>query len=313
MTPAATAIRTFFEVMVKSPCLRLCDEEEFIMLLTPRLCGSTICVAGVLMFLAAAVHTQDPGTVVAADKRVQGKSYLFKETGKQVPYALFVPSKYDASRKWPLIVGLHGLGRPYDWVMGYDGIIDFAERDGFVMVTPLGYHPRSWYGSRGANPEGSAQPSGRGGEPLPPNAGELGEKDVMNVLEIARKDFNIDPDRIYLWGHSMGGAGTYHIASKYPDIWAGLAVAAPAPSPSSGVQPEALEKFKHIPILVLQGDADTSVPVARTREWVARMKQIGMEHVYIEVKAGDHTNFIARDREMLSKVFSFFNVARKNQ
>jgi predicted peptidase len=281
--------------------------------LSPSLCRLSLCLALVSLILAAGVRTQEPGTVVAADKRVQGKSYVFKETGKQVPYALFVPSKYDASRKWPLIVGLHGLGRPYDWVMGYDGIIDFAERDGFVMVTPLGYHPRSWYGSRGANPEGAAPAAGRGGEPLPPNAGELGEKDVMNVLEIARKDFNIDPDRIYLWGHSMGGAGTYHIASKYPDIWAGLAVAAPAPSPSSGVQPDALEKFKHIPILVLQGDADTSVPVARTREWVARMKQVGMEHVYIEVKGGDHTNFIARDREMLSKVFSFFNVARKNQ
>src|SRR5262245_52382521 len=272
-----------------------------------------LCVAVVLLFAVALVRTQEPGTVVAADKRVQGKSYVFKETGKQVPYALFVPSKYDASRKWPLIVGLHGLGRPYDWVMGYDGIIDFADRDGFVMVTPLGYHPRSWYGSRGANPEGNAAPAGRGGEPLPANAGELGEKDVMNVLEIARKEFNIDPDRIYLWGHSMGGAGTYHIASKYPDIWAGLAVAAPAPSPSSGVQPDALEKFKHVPILVLQGDADASVPVARTRDWVARMKQAGMEHVYIEVKGGDHTNFIAKDREMLSKVFSFFNIARKNQ
>ena len=280
--------------------------------LTHRLCRLSICLGAVLLVLAS-LRAQEPGTVVAADKRVQGKSYVFKETGKQVPYALFVPSKYDASRKWPLIVGLHGLGRPYDWVMGYDGIIDFAERDGYVMVTPLGYHPRSWYGSRGANPEGNAAANGRGGEPLPANAGELGEKDVMNVLEIARKDYNIDPDRIYLWGHSMGGAGTYHIASKYPDIWAGLAVAAPAPSPSAGVQPDALDRFKHVPILVLQGDADKSVPVARTREWVARMKQIGMEHVYIEVKDGDHTNFVARDREMLSKLFSFFNIARKGQ
>ena len=135
----------------------------------------------------------------------------------------------------------------------------------------------------------------------------------MNVLEIARRDFNIDPDRMYLWGHSMGGAGTYHIAAKYPDLWAALAVAAPAPSPTVGVQPDALEKFKNVPILVLQGDADQSVPVAQTRAWVTRMKAIGMPHVYIEVKGGDHTNFIAKDREMLSKVFSFFNIARKNQ
>lgn len=273
------------------------------------------CLAVLLISLASALHAQQGGTVVAADKRVQGRTYVFKETGKSIPYALFVPSKYDASKKWPLMVGLHGLGRPYDWLMGYDGIIDMAERDGFIMVTPLGYDASAWYGSRGANLQ--VNPGrGRGDqapEPLPANVGELSEKDVMNVLEIARKEFNIDPDRIYLWGHSMGGAGTYHIASKYPDIWAGLAVAAPAPSRSVGVNPDALEKIKHLPILVLQGDADMSVPVAQTREWVGRMKQLGMEHVYIEVKGGDHTNFIARDKEMLSKVFSFFNITRKNQ
>jgi len=95
-------------------------------------------VSVVVCLSTTSLRSQEPGTVVAADKRVQGKSYVFKETGKQLPYALFVPSKYDATKKWPLVVGLHGLGRPYDWVMGYDGMIDFAERDGYVMVTPLG-------------------------------------------------------------------------------------------------------------------------------------------------------------------------------
>ena len=181
------------------------------------------------------------------------------------------------------------------------------------MVTPLGYDARAWYGSRGPNVAIAPAQGGRGGEAAPANVGELSEKDVMNVLDIARRDFNIDPDRVYLFGHSMGGAGTYHIASKYPDIWAGLAVAAPAPSRTVGVQPDALEKLKAIPILVLQGDADQSVPVAQTREWVGRMRQLGLQHVYVEVKGADHSNFIARDREMLSKVFSFFNIARRNQ
>src|SRR5258708_3813597 len=85
------------------------------------------------------LRAQEPGTVVAADRRVQGRTYTFRETGKEIPYALFVPSTYSATKKWPIIVALHGLGRPYDWIMGYDGIIDFAERDGYVMVSPLGY------------------------------------------------------------------------------------------------------------------------------------------------------------------------------
>jgi predicted peptidase len=268
--------------------------------------GSAFLAWGLCAVATLPASAQEPGSVVAADRRVQGRSYVFAETGATVPYALFVPSTYDSTRSWPLIVGLHGLGRPYDWLMGYHGIIDMAERDGFVMVTPLGYHPRGWYGSRGDGiPAGAA----RDGEELPPNLGALSEQDVMNVLGIVRREFNIDADRIYLWGHSMGGAGTYHLASKYPDIWAGLAVAAPAPLSST----DRLEPGRHIPILVLHGDQDRTVPVERSREWVAKMKALGMEHLYVEIRGGDHSLFVSQNPETLSKIFSFFNIVRKSQ
>ena len=94
--------------------------------------AAVICVA-----VPVGVTAQEPGTVVDADSRVMGLSYVFEETGVEVPYALFVPSNYDASRAWPLIVALHGLGRPYDWMMGYDGNIDAAERDWFGLLTAV--------------------------------------------------------------------------------------------------------------------------------------------------------------------------------
>jgi len=264
-----------------------------------------------LTWMSTPVHSaaQEPGTIVARDARVQGYTYVFEETGEEMPYALFVPSGYDTAREWPLIVALHGLGRPYDWMMGYDGFIDFAERDGYIVVSPLGYHPQGWYGSRGyGNPAGG----GRGGaqSTLPDNLGELSEQDVMNVLEIARDGFNIDESRIYLWGHSMGGAGTYHLAARYPDIWAGLAVAAPAP-PREGIDQIAL--FSEIPVLVLHGDQDSIVPVEGSRTWVARMRELGMQHLYIEVPGGDHSLFVREDPETLARVFSFFNIVGKDQ
>jgi len=169
------------------------------------------------------------------------------------------------------------------------------------MVAPLGYHPRGWYGRRGSGGGGRRTE----GKPLPENLGELSEQDVMHVFEIVRNEFTIDEDRIYLWGHSMGGAGTYHLAAKHPDLWAGLGVAAPAPS----VDPDQLEAFKHVPIIVLQGDEDRLVTT--TREWVAKMKAIGMEHLYVEVKGGDHSRFINANRDTLEKIFAFFNIVRK--
>jgi poly(3-hydroxybutyrate) depolymerase/kynurenine formamidase len=253
------------------------------------------------------VRAQEPGSVVAADARVQGLSYTFPETGVEVPYALFVPSTYDAGREWPLIVALHGLGRPYDWMMGYDGFLDFAERGGYVVVSPLGYHPRGWYGSRGHGIPGGAA---REGERLPENLGELSERDVMNVLGIARERFNVDEDRIYLWGHSMGGAGAYHLAARHPDVWAGVAVAAPAPLRE---RIDDIASFRHIPVLVLHGDEDETVPVELSRTWVARMRELGMEHVYAEIPGGDHSLFVSQAPETLSKVFSFFDVVRRGE
>ena len=50
--------------------------------------------------LAAALAAQEAGTVVRADKRVQERTYVFAETGRTIPYALFVPSTYSASKKW---------------------------------------------------------------------------------------------------------------------------------------------------------------------------------------------------------------------
>jgi dipeptidyl aminopeptidase/acylaminoacyl peptidase len=133
---------------------------------------------------------------------------------------------------------------------------------------------------------------------LPANFRELSEKDVMHVVEIVRKEFNVDPNRIYLWGHSMGGGGNYRLAAKYPDIWAGVAVAGPGPAATV----DQLEQFKRTPVLVLQGNADQTVAPARTRDSVSKMKQLGMQYVYVEIEGGDHTLFLSKNRDTLSKI-----------
>ena len=43
------------------------------------------------------------------------------------------------------------------------------------------------------------------------------------------------------------------------------------------------------------------------------MKQLGMQYVYVEIKGGDHTLFVSKNRDTLSKIFSFFNIVQKDQ
>jgi len=46
----------------------------------------------------------------------------------------------------------------------------------------------------------------------------------MNVPALVRKEFNLDERRIYLMGHSQGGGGARHLAEKYPETWAAVAL-----------------------------------------------------------------------------------------
>src|SRR5262249_15425900 len=131
-------------------------------------------------------------------KRIEKKHYEFKDAGKEIEYGLFVPSTYDKAKKTPLIVALHGLGSNPQQILRYSGFTDLAEKHGYIIVAPMGYNEPGWYGQL-------SRVGGRGDDPK--NLPELSEKDVMNVFDIVRKDYTIDPDRTYLMGHSMGGGG----------------------------------------------------------------------------------------------------------
>ena len=275
----------------------------------------------------------------AIDPRVQQRMYTFEDTGEQLPYAVFVSSKVSKDKKAPLIVALHGLGGDQNTMMRANAL-QLAEEGGYIMVGPMGYNSGGWYGAparygtgrgrpgapgangappagappAGAPPTGAAQapPAGRG---APPTAGgtaltdpvklhEASEKDVMTVLAMIKKEFKIDENRTYLMGHSMGGAGTIYLGVKHPSIWAAIGAEAPATAPA-GLTPDtySLEPAKKIPMIIVQGDMDTLVPVAGTRLWIEKMKELKMTYQYVEVPGGDHGSVLTSGAP---DIFAFF-------
>jgi predicted peptidase len=131
---------------------------------------------------------------------------------------------------------------------------------------------------------------------------ELSEKDVLEVVRLMRAHYNVDATRIYLIGHSMGAIGTWHLAAKYPEIWAAV-------GPFSGTgSAESVGRMMGIPQIVVHGDADPTVNVSGSRAMVAEMKRLGTEVVYIEVPGGDHVNVVVPN---LPKVFEFLAAHRK--
>ena len=128
----------------------------------------------------------------------------------------------------------------------------------------------------------------------------------MNVLELVRKEYNVDDKRIYLIGHSMGGGGTWHLGTKYADVWAGLAPIAPA----AFGQPTGLDKLKNVPVIVVQGDNDTLVRPEGTRRWVEKLKELKVPHEYLEIAGAGHGDVISKG---MPQIFEFFEKQQKEK
>jgi len=219
----------------------------------------------------------------AAARRIEQRSYRFKDTNEKIEYAVFVSTKVNRRNKSPLVIALHGRGVPPVGMLRY--VADEAEAGGYIVAAPMGYSLEGWYGITG--PPGAT-------------ATELSEKDVLNVLELMRQEFNVDNDRIYLVGQSMGGAGALHLGTKYSQIWAAVGATAPAAGP---LRPAILENAASVPMILIHGDADEAVPIEQSRRWAAKMKDLKMTYEYYEIPGAGHSDAIALGAP---RVFAFF-------
>ena len=278
------------------------------------------------------------------DDRVELRTYHFTNTDEDLPYAVFVSSKVTKDKKAPLVLALHGMGGNHGTFMR-TGCVDEAEKNGFILVGPMGYSPSGPFGMPfGMGGRGRGGPGGMGGRGGPPTnataaaaqaqgtnqaarggmfpgrgmgmgrgpaiggtketdsakVAELSEIDAITVLAMARREFNVDENRIYLMGHSLGGGGSLHMGEKFPSIWAGVAALAPA---AFGFQWTADSKLKDVPLLIIQGDADTMVRPAGSQQLSEQLKGLKFQCDFKLLPGLDHGGIIAG---AMPDVFNFF-------
>ena len=212
------------------------------------------------------------------------RHYLLEGANEIMPYRVYVPKGYAASKATPLVIALHGLGG------NEDGFFDnyqqlppkLSEQHGFLLAAPLGFRRDGFYGS-GISSSGDAAARRRS---------EYSEKDVLEVLRLMKAAYNVDDSRIYLIGHSMGAIGTWALGAKYPQTWAALVAFAGTGSPSLA------ESMKGIPQFVVHGDADNTVNVSGSRNMVAALKKLNANVTYLEVAGGSHTDVVVPNLEL---------------
>lgn len=265
------------------------------------------------------------GSEVVPEDGVEIRTYLFEDTNEELPYSVFVSSKVRPDEPAPLILALRGFtGTTLTIVRGT--AVDLAEEGGYILVGAIGYNNRAGFGvmprarsggpgpapatAPATAPRGGAQgPGAAAARPMPPLVGgtaetdpvrvtELSEKDVLNVLALVREEFNIDDRRIYIMGHSQGGGGARHLAEKYPSIWAGVALLAPA---LFDVELTPESRILDLPVMIAVGDQDSLI--TSSRAFAERLEALDATYAYKEFAGLDHGTIILGS---MPEVFAFF-------
>ena len=213
----------------------------------------------------------------------QYRVYDFPGTGESIPYRLFVPSRWTPGTKLPLLVTLRAGTSVDNSYRSQNDLVVQAERRGYLVVTPMGYRPlrQPYYGSsyRIARPGAPAPADGWTAE-----ENQRAEQDVLHVIDLVSKEYNVDPARIYLHGQNPSGSGALHLAAKYPERFAAVVVSS-APIVYDAY-PFARLKGKRL--LILHGDQDTTNPLEASQQMAAAATAAGVAATYATVPGGTH-------------------------
>jgi len=213
------------------------------------------------------------------------------------PYGLYLPKNYDENKKYPLVIMLHGAGSNHR--LALRRVFGRSNANGENDVEATQYFPE-WKDVEYI----VASPYARGTMEYQ----SIAEKDVMDVLADVKKRFSIDEDRTYLTGLSMGGGGTLWIGLTRPDLWAAIAPVCPAPpNGTDAFAPNIL----NVPIHFFHGDNDPAVPVAVSRDWVKKLKDMGTNVTYIEYPGVGHNSWENAYQDEF--IFTWFSQFKRNK
>jgi predicted peptidase len=205
------------------------------------------------------------------------REYVNSE-GDTLRYRLLKPKKSEKNKSYPLVIFLHGSGE-----RGRDNEAQLLHGTSLFLQEEI----RKNYPAYVIVPQ--CPPEERWVEAAW-NQKELTQPDeiskslhlLMETVSIMMKSSNIDPDRIYVTGLSMGGYGTWDLLCRYPDFFAaGVPVC-------GGGDTQCARFIKDIPIWAFHGAEDTVVPVEQSRQMIRAIREQGGNAIYTEYPNTGH-------------------------
>lgn len=218
----------------------------------------------VYLFVAVAVITlfaaaNHPAKEIEAGTQQPANFCAQIQKTLEMGYLLYLPDDYGKKDKdWPLVLFLHGSGeRGTDIELvkrhGPPKLIENGQKFDFLVVSPQCPRKQWW------------------------------DVDTLaNLVDDIIKRYDVDEDRIYCTGLSMGGYGTWEMAIKYPHKFAAI-----APICGDSFETRAGE-IRHIPAWVAHGGQDKGVNPRGSVAMVQTLQKYGGEVVFKYFPNGGH-------------------------
>jgi predicted peptidase len=212
--------------------------------------------------------------------------------GERMPYRLFAPARLEPGRRYPLVVFLHGSGgggtdnvKQLQGANVFGGLVwtlpeNQARHPAFVVAPQSDvnwactlYDPKN-------PPKTNADIKF-----CPPEDLGIGARLAFEIIDGLLATLPIDPARIYVTGHSMGGAGTWHMIAHRPRFFAAAVPVCGHPLPA------AAGAVKDVPTWNFHGDADEVEPVATSRVMIDAIRKAGGKPRHTEYAGVGHNVF----------------------
>ncbi|WP_010588136.1 carboxylesterase family protein [Schlesneria paludicola] len=205
----------------------------------------------------------------AADSPGHFYERVLRDDAGEHKYLVFIPTGYRSEKASPAMLFLHGAGE-----RGTDnrlpltvGIAPFIQARvqsfPFLVVIPQcemadGRILESW------------------------NADHVNGKRALAILDDARKHYNFDEKRVVLTGWSMGGYGTWSLATAEPTRWSAVVPL------SGGGDARRVEGLKDVPVWAFHGEKDTLIKSEDGRKIVEALSAAGGTATYTELPDAGH-------------------------
>jgi len=221
--------------------------------------------------------------------------HFISDKGDTLNYQMLYPD-YDTLRKYPLVIFLHGSGE-----RGSDnnaqlkwGVMNFATDEMMkmhpaVVIAPQCPEKMSW-----SNFEREESITGK----LKPTASKPMQL-LFQLIQQMKKASNIDTNRIYITGLSMGGYGTFDAIERYPNLFA-----AAMPVCGGGDTSKA-SMIAHIPMWIFHGAEDGAVDVWNSVNMVNALMKAGAHPGLTIYPETGHFSWIAAYSDMQAMEWLF--------